>query len=208
MKDDTHERILDGTTELVARRGFRPGRLEEIAEHIGVSVKTIYNHFGSKRALVIAVVQRDLDGLFGHFNEVLDREDLSFPEKVHDIISFGLERARLHTPGWFQLMGVPEPGITQHFLPQLRQRFLKVFHRLWEQGRDADAIDAHIDGDTMGYALLFLIEGFLGVSREESLTRPSHELLRRALNMHLFGLLSPEARRSAAYLLQEEHDHA
>ncbi len=208
MKDDTHERILDGTTELVARHGFRPGRIEEIAEHIGVSVKTIYNHFGSKRALVIAVVQRDLDGLFGHFNEVLDSEDLSFAEKVHRIISFGLERARLHTPGWFQLMGVPEPGITRHFLPQLRRRFLKLFRRLWEQGRDAGAIDAHTEADTMGYTLLFLIEGFLGVSREASLTRPSHELLRCALNVHLFGLLSAKARRSAAYLLHEEPEHA
>lgn len=202
MKDDTHERILEGTTELVADRGFRPGRIEEIAEHIGVSVKTIYNHFGSKRSLVLAVVQRNLDRLFGEFNAVLDREDLGFPEKLHQIVSYGLERARSRTPGWFGMLGVAEPAVAQEFLPQLRRRFFRVFTRLWEQGSAAGAIAEHTDAETMSYTMLFLVEGFLRISRDSDSNMPHDELLRRALTIHLLGILTSTAQEQAREFLQ------
>jgi AcrR family transcriptional regulator len=204
MKDDTHERILEGATELIATRGYRPGRIEEIAEFIGVSVKTIYNHFGSKRALVVAVVQRNLDALFTQFNEVLDREDLSFAEKVHGIVTVGAERARLRKPGQFRMVGVDEPSIAQQIRPQLRERLRGVFARLWEEGRAAGALAADLDGETVTYALLFLIEGYLSLSREEPALAPRDELLRGAINAHLFGILTPQARQEASTLLRGE----
>ncbi len=202
-KDDTHERILDGTTDLVARHGSRPGRIEEIAEYIGVSVKTIYNHFGSKRALVLAVVQRNLDILFDRFNAVLDRRDLSFPEKLHAVVSLGLERARSRTPGWFGMLGVDEPAVAAKFEPQLRSRFYRVFTRLWEQGRAVGAIAAYIDPETMSYTMLFLVEGFLRVTRDQEATIARDELLRRAVSIHLFGLLTPDAQMQAKDFLQD-----
>ena len=204
MRDDTHERILDGATELIATRGYRPGRIEEIAEFIGVSVKTIYNHFGSKRALVVAVVQRNLDSLFGQFNEVLDGEDLSFAQKVHGIVEVGAERARRRKPGQFQMVGVDEPSIAQQVRPQLRERLRAVFTRLWQEGRAAGALNPELDAETMSHTLLFLIEGYLSVSRDEPALLPRDDLLRHAINTHLFGILTLEARREAAALLRGE----
>jgi AcrR family transcriptional regulator len=208
MKDDTHERILDGTTELVARHGFRPGRVEEIAEYIGVSVKTIYNHFGSKRALVLAVVQRNLDTLFDRFNAVLDRSDLSFAQKLHQVVALGLERARSRTPGWFGMLGVDEPAVAAKFQPQLRARFYRIFTRLWEEGREAGAIADYTDPETMSYTMLFLVEGFLRVTRDQEATIARDELLRRALRIHLFGLLTPEAQNVARNFLEAAPEEA
>lgn len=201
MKDDTHERILEGTAELVAHHGYRPGRIEDIADHVGVSVKTIYNHFGSKQALVLAVIRRNQSILFRRLTEVLDRDDLSFPAKVHAMVEHGIERVRQQVPRLVEMLGLDAPGIAQRVLPGFRRRFIEVLSRLYEQGLAAGAIDPSIDAETMGYSILCLIQGHIMVSRNGPQPQSPEQFLRRAINIQLLGVLSPEARSEARALM-------
>ncbi len=52
------ERILDAAYELFAHRGIRAVGTEEIVERAGVARSTLYRHFRSKEALVLAFLQR------------------------------------------------------------------------------------------------------------------------------------------------------
>jgi AcrR family transcriptional regulator len=54
----TRSRILDAATSLIVENGYQSISLEDIAEKAGVSRRTIYDQFGSKRGVLEGIVNR------------------------------------------------------------------------------------------------------------------------------------------------------
>jgi len=60
--------IIDAATDSFFEHGFAASSIEQIAANAGVSKVTVYNHFGDKRRLFAASVDRECDKLRGHFS--------------------------------------------------------------------------------------------------------------------------------------------
>ena len=58
--EQTAERILDAAESLFAERGYESTPLREIARRVGIAQPGLYNHFPSKEALYVAVLDRAL----------------------------------------------------------------------------------------------------------------------------------------------------
>ena len=58
----TRARILDAAGELFVRDGYGATALQDIAEHAGVAVQTIYYAFGNKQTVLKEVVDRTIAG--------------------------------------------------------------------------------------------------------------------------------------------------
>lgn len=58
----TRARILDAAREVFQRRGYAGARIEDIADHAGVAVPTVYKGFANKRTLLIGAVERAMTG--------------------------------------------------------------------------------------------------------------------------------------------------
>src|SRR6266576_1800119 len=54
VRSSAHERILDAAYELFSRRGIQAVGVNEVTERAGVATATLYRHFPSKDALVLA----------------------------------------------------------------------------------------------------------------------------------------------------------
>jgi AcrR family transcriptional regulator len=57
------ERIVEVATEAFARRGFHGTSIGEIAEAAGITKPVLYDHFASKRALYVELMERARDEL-------------------------------------------------------------------------------------------------------------------------------------------------
>ncbi|MBV8373765.1 MAG: TetR/AcrR family transcriptional regulator [Candidatus Eremiobacteraeota bacterium] len=55
--EETRERILAAGREVIARKGKRGATTREIADVAGVNEATLFRHFGTKEALIVAVAQ-------------------------------------------------------------------------------------------------------------------------------------------------------
>jgi AcrR family transcriptional regulator len=55
----TEAAILRSATYLISKKGFEQTTVEEIAARAGVGVGTVYNYFGSKNELLVALMERD-----------------------------------------------------------------------------------------------------------------------------------------------------
>ncbi|MBX2962486.1 MAG: TetR/AcrR family transcriptional regulator [Cyclobacteriaceae bacterium] len=69
---DTKEKILKGATELFMRYGIRSISMDDIARQLGVSKKTLYQHFADKDELVMLVSRNHLDQHKRQFDAIRD----------------------------------------------------------------------------------------------------------------------------------------
>ena len=60
MTSDTKERILDAAERLFADHGFPATSMRDITQEAGVNLAAVNYHFGSKEALMIAVLERSI----------------------------------------------------------------------------------------------------------------------------------------------------
>lgn len=64
------EAILDGTSDLMATKGFNAMTMDDVANYVGISKATLYQHFPSKQELAINVAVRKLDVAFKQISEI------------------------------------------------------------------------------------------------------------------------------------------
>ena len=72
MAADTKEQILDVAERLFADRGFPATPLRDITSEAGVNLASVNYHFGSKEALLAAVLERRLRPVNARRLELLD----------------------------------------------------------------------------------------------------------------------------------------
>ena len=87
----TAARILDVAEDLFARQGYDGCSLRQIAEGTGIQEPGLYNHFGSKRALYEAVLERALAPMHTTLSERLNtagelRDYTDLPGLMTDIM--------------------------------------------------------------------------------------------------------------------------
>lgn len=67
--------VLDAASELMLDKGYNAMTMDDIANHVGISKATLYQHFSSKHDLVITVACRTVDRAY----ELMSSIDPSLP---------------------------------------------------------------------------------------------------------------------------------
>lgn len=80
--EEAQRQILDAAEALLAKVGPDGIRLEEVARSVGVSHPTVLHHFGSREALIEAVVDRSMQALEAELVTALEMRDIGEPEVV------------------------------------------------------------------------------------------------------------------------------
>jgi AcrR family transcriptional regulator len=57
-EDETKQRIIQGAAQVFAEKGYDGATTREIAEAAGVNEVTLFRHFGSKKNIFMAVIER------------------------------------------------------------------------------------------------------------------------------------------------------
>jgi AcrR family transcriptional regulator len=73
---ETKERILQAAKTVFAKRGYQQATTREIAEEADVAEGSIFYHFGSKRGLLVAVIDSIGDDLLGPVVSSVPPDDL------------------------------------------------------------------------------------------------------------------------------------
>lgn len=76
------EKILKGAQELVFRYGIKSITMDDIAKHLGMSKKTIYQHYSDKDELILKLVEF----LLGHNTNEMECIVDQSKDPIHEII--------------------------------------------------------------------------------------------------------------------------
>jgi AcrR family transcriptional regulator len=71
-KEQSRRRIIGSATALFHTKGYRDTTMEEIADGAEVSVGTLYNYFGSKGSLLLAIIEAETDETLRHGEAIIE----------------------------------------------------------------------------------------------------------------------------------------
>ena len=157
QREATRAHLLAVGTELFAEKGVRATRATDLADAAGVSVGSLYAHFGDKDGLLEAVLRSSIDevraGLDRLFELVLEEEADDVDAAAFAAVFVGFVES---DPRRARLLFSPEIRATevgQRLLDEIRETNLHNIARC----ADADLLRPELDPTATAHALLGML---------------------------------------------------
>ena len=182
--DTMAERILDAALELVAAAGMRHLTMDDVAARAGVGRMTVYRRFGTRQALIDALVAREGRRCLKAIATSFDPAD-PFPERAADV--FVATLAQIHEHPLLERLARVEP---EALLRELNRNDSEIFELvrafLVTEVRAAQAAGELAAGDPeplaelalrLGASFVLIPGGVFSTAREDAIRRTVRGLL-------------------------------
>ncbi|MBL7500121.1 TetR/AcrR family transcriptional regulator [Frankia sp. CNm7] len=142
-RDRLRETLLDAAADVLREQGARQARMADVASRAGVSRQTLYQHYGSRDALVRALLLRETsrfldavgDAVISHADDAQAAVAAAFEVFLAAVAEDTLVKSMM--TGSEEFAGL----LAQHGPPLLaaaRQQLVTCFHQAWPDGDPAD----------------------------------------------------------------------
>jgi len=144
--DETKRRILDKTKEYFLKYGYSKSNIDEIAESLRMSKKTLYQHFESKKALLECLIEENMKLIASRIEAIVNDQNLDFIEK---------QKRLLMSLGWVlgQLRVLIEdiqknvPDIWAKIEEFRKKKFFQIFKKLILEAQEKSLVKKEIPAD-------------------------------------------------------------
>ncbi len=183
------ERVLEAAGSLFASRGFETVTMAEIAELAGVARATVFNHFGSKGALVEAITE----SVFAYYGLMLDSAladtRTSTPTLVRalfDTMGFGIEQFHGFYVGVFrEIMKIHVGLVEGGAATKARENALAKLEALITRGQARGDLSRDFAARDLAVAIDSLANGTINHWLYEDTSGSLRERMRRAADVFL-----------------------
>jgi TetR/AcrR family transcriptional regulator, cholesterol catabolism regulator len=131
-EQDSKEKLIKGAEELFLRYGLRSVSMDDIARHLGISKKTIYQHFADKDEVVATVAKGHMEKQRAQFEQIFRESKNSVEELVK--ISYCLKDSmrdvnpsllfdmqKYHQKAWNEWLTFKQKYIRENIIRSLKQ---------------------------------------------------------------------------------------
>ena len=200
-RDDQRERILEAARSLFGSRGFDAVTMGEVAEAAGVSRATVFNHFGSKVALVEAITEN----VFAYWAEMLENalvdDETATPQLVRMLfeqMGLGIEQFQGFHRGVFReimkiQVGLEEGGTAARTAERARE----ILEELIARGQQRGDLSSDFAAGELASAFDSLAVGTINRWLYEDTSGSLRDRMSRAGEIFL-GATAPTHRRKRA----------
>ncbi|MFF1376867.1 TetR/AcrR family transcriptional regulator [Streptomyces sp. NPDC058308] len=187
---DRPTQILEAAARLIARRGVRGLRVEEVATEAGVSTALIYYHFKDRAGLLRRTLEFISRRAVRYTDPALDASPDDPRAQLTELLLLELQdtpRVRENSAAWGELRAtaVFDPDLREQLAAATREWVDDLAHLVGRAGAAGQAA-AGVDAEAAAERLTALVEGLS--ERWLSDTLPldrAHELLRGAVGLEL-----------------------
>jgi AcrR family transcriptional regulator len=187
------ETILAAAIPEFAASGYERTRIADIAAKVGVTEPVVFQNFGTKAGLFIAVLERMSEEVAQYLTALAERStDVA---KLLSALLAHEHQDRMHSPGGFGTVFAEAANSSEPSIRQAGRRAhsntLQGVIQLLRRGQDEGSIRDDVDATTLGWLLLSQIHA-RQFRRAHSDTSPTME---RAFLRALLAALRPPASR-------------
>jgi AcrR family transcriptional regulator len=163
------EAFVDAALQLIAAKGYEQMSVQDVLEEVGASKGAFYHYFDSKRALLLAAVERMTDVALATLEPLLDDPHLSALQKLEGffggIAAWKGERKELMVATMETWASEDNALVREKFRRFTRDRLVPIIAAIVRQGVD-EGVFAVSSADETAIVVVAHIQGFQEVAGE------------------------------------------
>ncbi len=192
--DEKAESLVKKVAGLYLQYGIKGVTMDDVAHHLAISKKTLYQYFKDKKELVWAVLEH---------NDCEKKMDLSIFEQknsnaIDDLFSFydvQVAMIKNHKPAFVYDLKKYYPEIFSHFQKIKHKRILESVGNNLIKGKKEGLYRNDINEDIMARLSLMRIEAIMNLSFFTAEEILSTDFFTEVFKYNLFGLVSDKGRK-------------
>jgi AcrR family transcriptional regulator len=188
-------RILQQARAHFFEHGYCQCTMDDLATELGMSKKTLYQHFASKEELMRAVIDDLGREIRASADALLANRQLNFAEKLRGFAEGMVERTRRINPLLLRDLQRFAPALYRQVAEMREKNIPYVFGRFIEEGQLAGMVRTDLD---TAFAVQFYLQAMNGLLQPAVLDRLNlapREIPPRAIKLFFGGLLTPAGRK-------------
>lgn len=192
---DVRGRILLEAREKFSTLGYAKTSMDEIAAGLGMSKKTLYKFFATKRILAEAMVEDIFEQINSHFDAML-ASPMPAIVKLHGIVKFLVEKQqRFMTKAMRESLILHLPHLWRRIEKFRSARMQKNMQAIIAQALQEGTVRGNFDSEMFLHFFIGAIQ--VGLSAEVILNASysTGEAIQGLIDLFLNGILTPAGRR-------------
>ncbi len=193
VKDAVRWRIVEDASRHFFTHGFRGVTMDDLAQELGMSKKTLYAHFDTKLQLLDAVIENKFRRVREDFDRIL-KGRREFPEMLREFLDCVQRHTSAIQPPFLRDMRQEGPEVFQKIERLRRASIEQYFGQLMRIGREAGFIRNDIPAHIIIEILLAAVRGIVHPARLEELGLTPRSACGLITKVVLEGAIAPAGR--------------
>src|SRR5436190_19030014 len=194
--DAGRQRIVEAARAHFFSHGFRSVTMDDLAEELAISKKTLYAHFPSKIALLEAVLADKFAGLEAKLEEIKRAYPHDFLAALHELLANTQRELDEIKPPFVRDMRQKAPQvfkIVERRRAELIQRF---FGKLFVEGQRTGMVRKDLPAELMIEILLAAVQAIVNPAKVEELGLTPKTGFASVVKVVLDGVITPKGRKT------------
>src|SRR5438876_3654478 len=192
--DSSRQRIVEAARAHFFSHGFRSVTMDDLAEELGISKKTLYAHFPAKIQLLEAVLADKFAVVEAKLNEITRAHARNFPAALHELLTNTQRELDEIKPPFVRDMRQKAPHVFKVIECRRAALIERFFGKLFIEGQHTGMVRKDVSVKLMIEILLAMVQGIMNPPKIEELGMTPKEGFAGILKIVLEGALAGKAR--------------
>jgi AcrR family transcriptional regulator len=194
--DSIRQRIVDAARAHFFSHGFRSVTMDDLAEELGISKKTLYTHFPGKIDLLEAVLADKFAGVEARLEEVTRAHPHNFAATLHELLAWTQRELDEIKPPFVRDMRQKAPQVFKIIERRRAALIERFFGRLFTEGQQTGMVRKDVPTKLIIEILLAIVQAIMNPPKMEELGMMPKEGFTGILKIVLEGVLTSKAREA------------
>jgi AcrR family transcriptional regulator len=190
VADPTSARIVSRARQHFFLHGFRGVTMDDLAEELGMSKKTLYAHFRSKGALLEAVLDQKFRDIEAECDAIGFDKPADFAKALRTLLACIQRNADELQPAFLRDMRRESPDVFRRVEERRHKVIERYFSRLLAQGAQAGVVRKDIKPELILEALLGAVQAIVNPHKLESLGLTPRTAFDAILELLFHGIMA------------------
>jgi AcrR family transcriptional regulator len=192
--DSNRQRIVDAARAHFFSHGFRSVTMDDLAEELGISKKTLYAHFPGKLDLLEAVLADKFAGVEATLKEVTRAHAHDFPVTLQELLAGTQRELDEIKPPFVRDMRQKAPHVFKVIERRRAALIGRYFGKLFVEGQRAGMVRKDVPAKLIIEILLAMVQAIMNPAKMEELGMMPKEGFAGILKIVLEGALTAKGR--------------
>jgi AcrR family transcriptional regulator len=191
--DFGRQRIVDAARAHFFSHGFRSVTMDDLAEELGISKKTLYAHFPGKMQLLEAVLADKFAGVEAKLSEIARAHPHNFLAALHELLTTTQRELDEIKPPFVRDMRQKAPHVFEIVERRRAALIERFFGKLFIEGQRTGMVRKDVPAKFIIEILLAMVQGIMNPPKMEELGMTPKEGFAGILKIVLEGALAGRA---------------